>query len=222
MSVRLYRTTRRMDTSIVRINGWYDSVMRTPPPLLAPLFRSEGQAAILAELLLTGETVGLADLTSRLDLPRSSVHREVSRLADAGLLTVTIVGREWQISANPSSPLTDPVRTILAVAFGPAPMLSEALRAIEGVEVAAIFGSFAARASGIAGPPPRDIDVLVVGTADIRRVYDACREVSEQVKRPVNATVMSAEEWANAVATSSAFANDVLQHPTINLIGDPK
>ena len=151
--------------------------MRTSPPLLAPIFRSAGQAAILAEVLLTGETLGLGELARRAGVPKSSAHREVSRLVDAGLLLVATVGREWQVSANPTSPLTPPVRQIVLLAFGPVPLLEKHLSKIDGVEAAAIFGSFAARASGVPGGPPRDIDVLIVGSPDVGAIHDACRTV---------------------------------------------
>ncbi|MFI5626899.1 helix-turn-helix domain-containing protein [Nocardioides sp. NPDC051685] len=194
--------------------------MRTSPPLLAPIFRSNGQAAILAEILLTGETVSLPELIRRTGLTRTTVHREVTRLAEAGILLIETLGREWHISANPDNPVAEHIRAILAITFGPGPMLTEALERIEGVETAAVFGSFAARASGEPGPPPADIDVLVLGQPDVREVYAACRDIGDQVGRPVNATVMTGEEWRDAVEADAAFAVDVLSHPTLALIGD--
>ena len=39
--------------------------MRTEAPLLAPIFRSDGQARLLAELLLTGGELSLTELAER-------------------------------------------------------------------------------------------------------------------------------------------------------------
>jgi DNA-binding Lrp family transcriptional regulator len=194
--------------------------MRTKPPLLAPIFRSAGQAAILAEVLSEDGPVGLGRLAERTGLPRSTAHREVSRLAEAGLLLVETIGREWQIRSNPDSPLTAPVRQILAIAFGAVPLLSEHFASILGIEAAVVFGSFAARASGVPGHAPNDVDVLVIGDPDVRAVYAACREVGEVIARPVNATVMSRMEWSDAVERRSAFAVDVTSHPMLPLIGE--
>jgi predicted nucleotidyltransferase len=194
--------------------------MRTSPPLTAPLFRTAGQAAILAEVLLGDAAVGLGELAQRVGLPKSSTHREVARLADAGLLLVETVGREWQIRSNPDSPLTAPVRQILLVSFGPVPMLSERLSQIDGVKTAVLFGSFAARSAGVPGPAPRDVDVLVLGNPDARTVYAVCRTVGEAVGRPVNATIMTPTEWSAALARNAAFAVDVTSHPTVTLIGE--
>ena len=41
------------------------SYMRTEAPLLAPIFRSDGQARLLSTLLLTGDELSLTDLAER-------------------------------------------------------------------------------------------------------------------------------------------------------------
>ena len=165
----------------VSLNEEYASLTRTSPPLVAPLFRSEGQASLLAVIAFGDDPIGLTDLALKAGVPRSSAYREVARLVDAGLLHVKTVGRKWQISANPSSPLMQPVRQILAVAYGPAVMLNDELNKIEGVDAALIFGSFAARASGIPGPSPKDIDLLVIGDVAIPLVCAATQPVSKVV-----------------------------------------
>ena len=40
-----------------------------------------------------------------------------------------------------------------------------------------IYGSFAARLTGAPGPPPQDVDVMVVGAPDVDAVHDACDTV---------------------------------------------
>ncbi len=113
------------------------------------------------------------------------------------------------------------MRQILAVAFGPVPLLREHLSDIDEIEAASpVPGSFAARASGEPGRGTNDIDVLVIGDADARAVYAACRAVGEVVGREVNATIMSRNEWSAAVERRSAFAVDVMSHPTLPLIGE--
>src|SRR6478752_10502327 len=62
------------------------SYMRTEAPLLAPIFRSDGQARLLSTLLLTGDELSVTDLAKRAGLAYPTVHREVARLVDAGIL----------------------------------------------------------------------------------------------------------------------------------------
>lgn len=67
--------------------------MRTSAPLLAPVFRSEGQARLLAVLLLGDEELSISDVAERALLAYPTAHREVARLLEAGILTEREVGR---------------------------------------------------------------------------------------------------------------------------------
>lgn len=188
--------------------------MRTAPPLVAPVFRSDGQARLLTVMLVLGEALPLAELARRADLAYPTAHREVGRLVEAGILREQRVGGTRVFSENPTSPLVGPLREILSVATGPAVLLTSELERIAGVERAFIYGSFAARAQGVAGDSPRDIDVMVIGEPDVAEVYAATARVESSVHRPVNATVLSAAEWA----TASGFHDHVRANPIIPLI----
>ena len=91
------------------------SYMRTAAPLLAPIFRSDGQARLLAALLLKGDELSITDLAERTDLAYPTVHREVGRLLDAGILAERQVGRTRLIRAAEDSPLVEPLRLILTM-----------------------------------------------------------------------------------------------------------
>ncbi len=190
--------------------------MRTEAPLLAPIFRSGGQARLLAELLLTGDELSLTDLAERIDLAYATVHREAERLLDAGILRERQVGRSRLMSANPNSPIVDPLRQILLVSTGPKVLLTEALRQVEGITSAFIYGSFAARLTGAPGPPPQDVDVMVVGAPDVDAVHDACDTVQDLIGRPVNPTILSPAETRKR----TAFVTEVAASPTVLLIGE--
>lgn len=190
--------------------------MRTEPPLVAPIFRSAGQARLLAALMLSDNELGIAELATRADLAYPTAHREVTRLVDAGILRTRRVGRALQISANAHSPLVEPLREILLIASGPPVLLEHALSDIEGIEYAFIFGSFAARMLGLEGPPPQDVDVMVVGSPPPDRVYEACESVSTQVGRQVNPTILTAEE----IAESTGFLDTVKSRPIVPILGE--
>lgn len=190
--------------------------MRTHAPVLAPLFRSEGQARLLAELVLGDDEVSVQELADRVDLAYPTVWKEVRRLVQAQILRERAVGRRKVVSANPDSPLTTPLREILLVSVGPVPLLQQALGDVPRIDCAFVFGSFAARTRGLPGDAPNDIDVMVIGGPDPLAVYAACREVGDQVGRPVNATILTVAEWKD----ESAFLTEVRSSPTVPLIGD--
>lgn len=189
--------------------------MRTEAPLLAPIFRSEGQARLLSTLLLGDDELSVTELAARTGSAYPSVHREVTRLLDAGILAERQVGRTRLIRANAGSPLVRPLREILLVATGPVALLAEELSVIAGVESAFLYGSFAARASGVEGAAPNDIDLMVIGTPDPDLIYGACDRVEELVSRPVNPTILTPEEAQQA----SGFLEQVRSSPTIPVIG---
>ena len=85
-----YRARESLTVNIMEDNLSY---MRTAAPLLAPIFRSDGQARLLSTLLLTGEELSVTDLAKRASLAYPTAHREVARLVDAGILSERQVGR---------------------------------------------------------------------------------------------------------------------------------
>lgn len=191
--------------------------MRTEAPLLAPIFRSEGQARLLSALLLGDDELSITDLASRAGLAYPTTHREVERLLEAGILSERSVGRTRLIRGNVASPLVAPLREILRVATGPVVLLTEELEAIEGVEVALLYGSYAARALGHPGPSPSDIDLMVIGSPDAGAIYDAAERVGMLVGRAVNPTILSSTEAAEE--RESGFLRQVASQPIVELIG---
>ncbi len=192
------------------------SYMRTRAPLLAPIFRSDGQARLLAALLLAGDELSLTDVAERADLAYPTAHREVARLIHAGILVERQVGRTRLIRGNPDSPLAAPLREILTVVSGPVVLLAEEFGRIDGVESAFLYGSFAARLRGVDGPAPHDIDVMVVGTPDVDAVYEACTRVEAAVHRPVNPTILSTEEFT----AESGFLDTLRSRSIVPVMGE--
>ena len=184
--------------------------------MLAPIFRSEGQARLLVELLLTGDELSISDLAERAGLAYATAHREVGRLVNAGILASRTVGRSRLVRANNDDPLTRPLREVLAVAAGPVPALRGELAPIEGIVSAFIYGSFAARMRGVPGKPPADIDIMVVGSPSAEEIYEACDRVQSMVHRPVNPTILSLEE----LHESSGFVETVRAQPVVPILGE--
>ena len=96
--------------------------------------------------------------------PHAVVHKEVSRLVDAGILVDSRRGRSRFVRANPDYRLLRPLTELVAGTYGPVPVITELVRSeCSGVEEAYIYGSWAARYDGDPGATPADVDVLVVG-----------------------------------------------------------
>lgn len=80
----------------------------------------------------------------------------------------------------------------------------------------AVVGSWAGRRAGQPGPPPRDIDVLVVGNLSRADLLDVADAAQQQLHTKVNIRTITPEEWA---AKDQPFLMTVASRPLIALIG---
>jgi DNA-binding transcriptional ArsR family regulator len=173
--------------------------MRSAAPALLPVFRSRLQADILAALLLDSDReYSMTDLAQRFDAALSTVHGEVARLTEAGLLIRRNVGRSAMIRANSANRLVEPLTELLLLSWGPLQVIAEEFMALNGAERVLIFGSWAARYHQQHGPPPHDLDVLVVGQPTRQAVYDAADGAQERLRMPVNPVIRTADAGGQA------------------------
>jgi hypothetical protein len=191
-------------------------MQRTDPPPLLPLLRSRLQADLLTLILLApGREWTLSDLAERVGASVSSAQREVARAEQTGVVTSRRLGRNRLVTVA-SSPLTGPLTELLVRSFGPRQVLAEELAAVDGIEAAYLFGSWAARYSGQEGRAPADLDVLVIGKPDRDALDDAAQRAGERVAREVNITIRSSQWWRDG---NDGFHAEVTGRPLITLLG---
>lgn len=193
------RHGRNLRTLTLRISRRYLQVMRSAAPALLPVFRSQLQADILAALLLNPEReYSLTDLARRFDAPLSTVHGEVKRLTESGLLRRRNVGRSTMVRANSGNRLIEPLAELLFLSWGPLQVVADEFLELDGAERVLIFGSWAARYFQWHGPPPHDLDVLVIGQPTREAVYDAADRAQQRLGMPVNPVIRTGDMWREA------------------------
>lgn len=172
--------------------------MSRSAPALAPLFRSQQQLRILAALFADpGDEMSIGELSERAGVAQATASREVARLAEHGIVLTRSLGRNTLVSPNWGLPWAKDLRSILVQTVGVLGRLADALAGVMDVEEAFVFGSWAARYTGEPGPPPRDIDVLVVGEASLRSVRRACRHLERDLRVEVNPVVVTPAAWSS-------------------------
>lgn len=187
---------------------------------LLPVLRSPMLGELLAWLYLHPEQqYSVTELARRFRVSQSTVSREVDRLAEAELVLDERRGNLRLLRANVDSPLARPLGEVLALTYGPAAVLGELLAAVNGVDEAYVYGSWAARYAGEAGPPPRDIDVLIVGAADEDDLAEAARAAEHRLGREVNVHRVSARAWRAGTDPFLASVRARPIHP-IELLGE--
>ncbi|WP_201787541.1 ArsR family transcriptional regulator [Wenjunlia vitaminophila] len=174
------------------------------------------QGELLALVLLHPEReYGITELANDIGVTPTTVLREVDRLTRGGILADRRVGRSRLVKARTDTPLYRPLSDLMSVSFGPVPVLAEALAKLEGVRRAYVYGSWAARYSGEPGPPPADVDVLVVGDPDADALFDLAEVASRRLRREVNVHRISVEAWE--ARTDDPFLTSVRERPLVEL-----
>jgi predicted nucleotidyltransferase len=146
-----------------------------------------------------------------------AVQRELARLADSGLVTVTRMGTQKHYQANPKSPIFAELCAIAQKTVGLAEPMREALAPLaKRISAAFVYGSVAKKQDTAAS----DIDLMVVsGSLTYADLFAALEDASERLGRKVNPTVYSPQELAKRVKQGNAFVTRVLAQPKIWLVG---
>jgi DNA-binding transcriptional ArsR family regulator len=180
---------------------------------LLPIFRSEGQYRLVGELFTNaGREYSIGELASVVGASHPTVSREVDRLAEAGLVASRSDGRKRLVSAREDTPLFAPLRDLLGKVYGVPAVIAEEFAHLDARVT--IFGSYAERWSGKAGPTPRDVDVLVVGEVEPLEAWDAAARASTRLGMEVNVVVRDEQGWAE---DATGFARSVKEQPMLDV-----
>lgn len=189
--------------------------MRTSSPVLLPILRSRVQGDLLALLYLHPDhEYSITELAGLVGASVKAVQQEVDRLVRSGFLTDRRLGTSRLVRSVSDSVLTGPLTELLAVTYGPRPVLTRALAGVRGVEQAFIFGSWAARYTGEPGPVPGDVDVLVVGDADPDELDERASAAEAVLRREVNIRRVRPKAWR---AGEDPFLATVRSRPMVEL-----
>ncbi len=147
-----------------------------------------------------------------------AVHRELARLANSGLLTVTRVGNQKHYQANAAAPVFEDLRGLIVKTSGLSDLLREALEPLaHDIEAAFVFGSVAKGEDTAAS----DVDLLVVSErltyADI---FSALEQAGVRVGRTINPTIYSRRDLTTRRRQGNAFVKRILAQPKLWIIGE--
>ena len=183
------------------------------PSLLFPEYRRR----VLGLLLLRpDEALHGREIARRAGLPAGTITRELTKLAEVGLLKREKRGNQQVYSADTGSPIFAELASILRKTSGLADVLVQALApAAPKLRLAFVFGSVA-RGQETAGS---DVDLMLVGDIGFREAVELLYPTQAVLGREVNAKVFAPEEFA-AKSAIEPFLINVLAKPKIFLIGN--
>ncbi len=158
------------------------------------------------------ELIGLAGSGS------GAVQRELQRLAESGLVTITRIGNQKHYQANRAAPIFKELHSIAVKMLGPADVLRDALSPLaERVHAAWLYGSLAKGSDRAQS----DIDVLIVSDdLTLEKVYSALAVAEKRLGRKVSPTLYTLKEFERRRAARNPFLTKVLAGERIPLIGN--
>lgn len=177
----------------------------TQQRVLALLFGQSGRSFFATELIgLSGGGSG-------------AVQRELARLAQSGLVTVSRVGNQKHFQANPQSPVFAELCGIVQKTVGLAEPLREVLMPFtDNIVAAFVYGSVAKRSD----TAESDIDLMVVSDSlNYADLFGALEEAATRLGRTVNPSIYTRRELARRIKQKNVFVIRVLAQPKVWLIG---
>jgi predicted nucleotidyltransferase len=159
-----------------------------------------------------------SELISLAKAGSGAVQRELAKLSESGLVTVTKVGSQKHYQANPKSPIYAELHGITQKTVGLAEPLRNALAPLaQKVRAVFIYGSVAKRQDTAAS----DIDLMVLSDElSYGDVFAVLEEAGQRLGRTVNPTILTHPEFRKRMKRKDAFLTRVLAQPKIWLIGN--
>lgn len=182
--------------------------------LMDVLFGAYRQRALGVLLLNPEKDFHVRELARLTGTSAGSLHRELSRLAEEGLLLRRKLGNQVRYQANRDCPVFSELASMLRKTTGLASLLAEALAPLP-IEVALIFGSVARGEE----TPHSDIDLLLIGEVGFADVVRALHPLQSSLNREINPVVYRADEFARKLRTGDRFASEILAKPKLFVRG---
>ncbi|MFO1311022.1 MAG: nucleotidyltransferase domain-containing protein [Burkholderiales bacterium] len=145
-----------------------------------------------------------------------AVHRLLTRLAEAGVVSVDRVGNQKYYQANRESPVFDELHGLIVKTSGLLGPLRAALQPLAGrIRAAFVYGSIAKGTDRAAS----DIDVMVIADdLGYEDLFSALQPVEGALARTISPNVMSLAEWRRK-RKQAGFAARIAGLPRLFILG---
>lgn len=186
--------------------------------MLSSLLFGNYRQRVLGLLLLHPEqTYHVREIARLTDTNAGTLHKELARLAAAGLLIREQVGNQVRYGANRRCPIFEDLANILRKTSGIADVIADAISGMaQHIHAALIFGSVARGEER----PGSDVDLLIVGNVSFAEAVKALREAQERIGREINPVVMTEDEFGRKLTGGDPFLCGLLAGERIRLIGE--
>jgi predicted nucleotidyltransferase len=185
--------------------------------MMEKLFTSRTRAKLLT-LFLTQlkKEFYVRELQRKIKENVTSVRRELENLKELGLVNERKEGIQKFYSLNKNHPIYEELRRIVLKTEGVGKVLKDKLSKLAGIKYSMIYGSFA-KGTEIESS---DVDLIIIGTVDERKLLKQIRKVEGEIGREVNYILWSEEEFKKKIKEKNSLLMNIVENPVIGVIGD--
>ncbi|NOT67723.1 MAG: nucleotidyltransferase domain-containing protein [Methylophilaceae bacterium] len=185
--------------------------------MLSDILFGEYRKRILGLLLLHPEqSYHVRELARLTNTSAGTLHKELSKLSENGILLSKKVGNQQHYSANLQCPIFEELASIFRKTSGLADVIVGALSSVKSqITFAFVFGSVA-RGEQQANS---DIDVMLIGDIGFGDVVSLLHSSQSTLMREINPAVYSVDEFKNRIEKNDSFIKEILSKPKLFIIG---
>lgn len=182
------------------------------------LFGTYRQRA-LAQLLLHPEnSYHVRELARLTGTTAGTLHKELSRLAEVGLLQREKQGNQVRYQANRECPVFAELASLFRKTSGLVGVLAEALRQLHPApELALVFGSLARGDENARS----DVDLLLIADCSFADAIKALHPAQAILQREINPVLYPPAEFARRIEAKEGLVQNILANPKLFVIGTP-
>ncbi len=156
------------------------------------------------------------EILRRTGMGVATIKRELDRMRNAGILTLTRVGNQHHYQADPRCPVYSELIAIVKKTFGVTEVIRQALVGLQDkISWAFVYGSIAS-GKETAGS---DIDLMIIGDVEFAGVVGALSKAQDTLGREINPKIFSEKEWLRMKKRDDAFYKEVMNKARIDVFG---
>lgn len=154
------------------------------------------------------------ELAKVLKVNPANLDKKLKTLEKEGVLVSETSGKQKYYFLNKRYPLLEEVKKIYNSKYGLEKLLEKALKDLNGLEEAYIFGSYARNQL----EAESDIDLLLVGNHSSIEAQKKVAGLQNYLQREINIIDMTAEEFKRRQKRKDEFIDNILKNKIIKII----
>jgi predicted nucleotidyltransferase len=184
---------------------------------MSSLLFGEYRKRILGLLLLNpNDKYHVRELARITHTVPGTLHKELTKLTNGGILRRVKVGNQVHYSADTQSPIFEELAGILRKTSGLVDVLADALTPVKNeVNLAFVFGSVARGEQS----SKSDIDIMLIGSVSFGDAVQALYHSQATLQRELSPVVYSVGEFKRRIESNDSFIKEVLDKPKLFIIG---